>query len=84
VTGERAGRVRRALLGTRTNVLARFADWITGRSYRGTAGRTSSVSWEEWFRAFDERGLNFIYQEQQSDRSDSHFFRLENPDREDA
>ena len=42
------------------------------------------VSWEEWFRTFDERGLNFIYQEQRSDGSDSNFFRLENPDREDA
>ncbi len=27
-----------ALLGTRTEVLARLADWITGRSYRGSDG----------------------------------------------
>lgn len=42
------------------------------------------MSWEEWFRTFDERGLNFLYQEHKSDGSDSNFFRLENPDREDA
>ena len=42
------------------------------------------VSWEEWFNTFDARRLNFIYQEQRSDGSQSNFFRLENPDREDA
>ncbi|MEZ7129569.1 hypothetical protein ACBR40_29915 [Nonomuraea sp. AD125B] len=42
------------------------------------------VSWEEWFATFDERGLNFIYQERRSDGSPSNFFRLENPQREDA
>jgi hypothetical protein len=42
------------------------------------------VSWEEWFATFDERGLNFIYQEQRSDGQQSNFFRLENPQREDA
>lgn len=42
------------------------------------------VSWDEWFKSFDERRLNFIYQEQRSDGSQSNFFQLENPDREDA
>jgi hypothetical protein len=42
------------------------------------------VSWEEWFATFDDRGLNFIYQEQRSDGQQSNFFRLENPQREDA
>ncbi len=42
------------------------------------------VSWEEWFRTFDERGLNFIYQETRSDGSPSNFFRLDNPNREDG
>jgi hypothetical protein len=42
------------------------------------------VSWDEWFRAFDERGLNFIYQEERSDGSKSNFFRLENPNRDDG
>jgi hypothetical protein len=42
------------------------------------------VSWEEWFGTFDGRGLNFIYQEQRTDGTQSNFFRLENPEREDA
>jgi hypothetical protein len=42
------------------------------------------VSWDEWFQTFDERGLNFLYQEQRSDGRQSTFFRLENPEREDA
>ncbi len=42
------------------------------------------VSWDEWFATFDGRGLNFIYQEHKRDGSDSNFFRLDNPDREDA
>jgi hypothetical protein len=42
------------------------------------------VSWDEWFKTFDQRGLNFIYQEQRTDGQQSNFFRLENPNREDA
>jgi hypothetical protein len=42
------------------------------------------VSWDEWFRTFDERGLRFIFQEHKKDGSQSNFFRLENPNREDA
>jgi hypothetical protein len=42
------------------------------------------VSWDEWFRTFDTRKLNFIYQEERSDGSQSNFFRLESPNREDA
>ncbi len=46
--------------------------------------RLRQVSWEEWFRTFDDRRLNFIYQENRSDGTQSNFFRLESPDREDA
>lgn len=42
------------------------------------------VTWEEWFHTFDVRRLNFIYQEQRRDGSQSNFFRLESPDREDG
>ena len=42
------------------------------------------VSWNEWFATFDERRLNFIYQEERSDGQMSNFFRLESPDREDG
>ncbi len=48
------------------------------------SGRLRHISWDEWFETFDERGLNFIYQEQRSDGNQSNFFRLENPQREDA
>ncbi len=50
----------------------------------GDDDKLRHVSWEEWFKTFDERGLNFIYQEQRSDGSQSNFFQLENPQREDA
>ena len=47
-------------------------------------GDLEHVSWDEWFRTFDERRLNFVYQEHRADGSDSNFFRLDNPDREDG
>jgi hypothetical protein len=42
------------------------------------------VSWDERFKTFDTRRLNFIYQETTSDGNQSNFFRLESPDREDG
>ena len=42
------------------------------------------VSWDEWFATFDRRRLNFIFQEKLADGRQSNFFRLENPEREDA
>ncbi|SRR5579884_1204884 len=42
------------------------------------------ISWDEWFRPFDERNLVFLFQENKSDGSESNFFRLDNPDREDG
>jgi hypothetical protein len=51
----------------------------------GDAGdRLRHVSWDEWFRTFDERRLNFIYQEERKDGRQSNFFRTESPEREDA
>jgi Rho termination factor, N-terminal domain len=52
--------------------------------FGGDSEALRHVSWDEWFATFDERRLNFIYQEQRSDGSPSNFFRLENPNREDA
>ena len=46
--------------------------------------RLREVSWDEWFETFDSRQLNFIYQETRSDGSQSNFFRLDNPQREDG
>jgi hypothetical protein len=42
--------------------------------------RLAEVSWDEWLNTFDERRLNFIYQERQADGNRSNFFQLENPD----
>jgi hypothetical protein len=44
----------------------------------------AEVSWDEWFRTFDERHLEFVYQEHTSKGTESNFFRLVSPDREDA
>lgn len=46
--------------------------------------RLRHISWDEWLGVFDERKLNFLYQEQRKDGNQSNFFRLESPDREDA
>ncbi|GAB2528272.1 hypothetical protein [Paramicrobacterium agarici] len=47
-------------------------------------GGLREVSWDEWFETFDARRLNFIYQEKKSNGNQSTFFRLDNPEREDA
>ncbi|HEX5512068.1 MAG TPA: hypothetical protein VFX41_10160 [Actinomycetales bacterium] len=52
--------------------------------FGGDTQRLRHVSWDEWFKTFDERQLNFIYQETKKDGTQSNFFRLENPGREDA
>ncbi|MGV9978110.1 hypothetical protein ACWDUH_10565 [Micromonospora wenchangensis] len=46
--------------------------------------RLRVVSWEDWFRTFDSRKLNLIFQEQLRDGRPSNFFRTESPDREDG
>ena len=50
----------------------------------GQGENLKHISWDEWFRVFDDRGLWFIYQEHTKDGRESNFFRLKNPDREDA
>ena len=52
--------------------------------FRDRDANLREVSWEEWFKTFDDRRLNFIYQEERTDGNQSTFFRLENPNREDA
>jgi hypothetical protein len=42
------------------------------------------VDWEEWLGTFERRGLTFLYQEHRKDGRESNFFRLDNPDREEA
>jgi hypothetical protein len=52
--------------------------------FGGDDDKLRHVSWDEWFGTFDDRGLNFIYQEERTDGSTSNFFRLDNPIREDG
>lgn len=42
------------------------------------------VSWDEWFKTFDDRQLVFLYQQKKSDGNQSNFFRFDSPFREDA
>ncbi len=42
------------------------------------------ISWEEWFKIFDERELLFLFQEHLKNGNQSNFFRLDNPNREAA
>jgi hypothetical protein len=46
--------------------------------------RLQEISWDDWFRTFDERQLVFLFQESKRDGQQSNFFRLDNPEREDA
>lgn len=47
-------------------------------------GSLQQISWDDWFRTFDERNLVFRYQETMRDGTASNFFILENPEREDG
>lgn len=38
------------------------------------------VSWEEFFRIFDESGLVFLYQEEAGEEGESRFFKLASPE----
>lgn len=48
------------------------------------SSRVREITWDEWFRTFDLRKLNLIYQERLRDGRMSNFFRTESPDREDG
>jgi len=69
---------------------------VPGSEYEGRPGRLlldfpgyggqdlEHISWDDWFRTFDERKLNFLYQEHKKGGSESNFFRLENPGQDDS
>ena len=44
--------------------------------------RLKPISWDDWFRTFDERNLVFLFQERLSNGRQSNFFRLDSPERE--
>jgi hypothetical protein len=55
-----------------------------GQGGNGRSSRLEEISWDEWLRVFNDRNLVFLYQERRRDGSDSNFFRLDNPKREDG
>jgi hypothetical protein len=79
---ERGGRPAAATRGKddgRPHVLRiRFADG------NGGSGNLEEIGWDEWLGTFEERNLVFLYQQQRKDGSQSNFFRLDNPKREDG
>jgi hypothetical protein len=40
----------------------------------------AEVSWDAWFGTFDDRDLEFVYEESTKDGRPSNFFRLTTPD----
>ncbi len=54
-------------------------------NFPGFGGKDlQEVSWEDWFKTFDDRHLVMIFQEHMKNGDQSNFFRFDNPDREDA
>jgi alkylation response protein AidB-like acyl-CoA dehydrogenase len=51
--------------------------------FPGGAGEDSleHISWDEWFRKFEESGLAFLYQEEKAGGEGSTFFKLVNRER---
>lgn len=46
--------------------------------------RLQDIGWDDWFEAFDDRELVFLYQEHLKKGDQSNFFRLQNPHRNDS
>lgn len=44
----------------------------------GKTGTLQEISWEDFFRKFDEKKLAFLYQEQTKDGKESRFFKFIN------
>ncbi|HKF85959.1 MAG TPA: hypothetical protein VKB30_09260 [Candidatus Limnocylindrales bacterium] len=55
-----------------------------GEGGNGRSSRLEPIGWDDWLRVFESRNLVFLYQERRRDGSDSNFFRLDNPTREDG
>jgi hypothetical protein len=69
---------------------------VPGTEHEGRAGvlrfdfpgfesrNLEELAWDQWFETFDARNLVFLFQERKADGSQSNFFRLDNPEREDG
>jgi hypothetical protein len=54
-------------------------------NFPGFGGQSlEPITWDDWFRTFDDRQLVFLFQDRLEDGRQSTFFRLDNPEREDA
>ncbi len=54
-------------------------------NFPGYGGESlKDVSWDDWFKTFDDRELVFLYQEHLKNGNMSNFFRMNNPHREAA
>jgi hypothetical protein len=49
-----------------------------------SGGKLKDVSWDEWFKTFDDRQLVMLFQETKADGDQSNFFRFDSPFREDG
>jgi len=47
-------------------------------------GRLEPIDWDAWLDTFNRRKLVFLFQEHKRDGSDSNFFRLDSPEREEG
>ncbi len=45
-------------------------------------GTVPKISWDDWFKTFDDRELIFLYQEHLKNGNTSNFFKLNSPSRE--
>jgi hypothetical protein len=50
-------------------------DFVEGKKSGGREDSLEEVSWDEWFKVFDDRGLEFLFQPE----GDSRFFKLVYP-----
>ena len=50
-------------------------DFVEGRKSGGREENLEETTWEEWFRVFDDRGLEFLHVPE----GESRFFKLVNP-----
>jgi hypothetical protein len=54
-------------------------DFIEGRGSGGREENLEETTWDEWFKVFDDRGLEFLFQPE----GDSRFFKLVYPGKDD-
>ena len=52
-------------------------------NFPGYGGQSlEEISWDDWFKAFDERHLVFLFQQHMSNGNQSNFFHMDSPERE--